>query len=389
MPGFEVIGDEEKQALNELFERNGILYRYGFDALRKNVFKTDEFEKMFAETVGSKYAQAVTSGSAALLVALKGLGIGPGDEVITQSHTFVATVEAIIETGATPVITEIDDTLNMDIQDLKQKITDKTKCIIPVHMMGSAANMDEIMAIAKEKGIAVLEDACQAIGGTYKGKMLGSIGTLGAYSFDYGKTITSGEGGMVVTNDETIFKRAGAYSDHGHDHDPTVGRADDTRLHGAGFNYRMCDLQAAVGIAQLKKLEDILVKVRANKKKFKERLKDVPGITFRKHVDEQGEVGDSLIFYAKDEAAAKIFVKKIQEAGLGTKNLPDALKWHYAATWDHMLKGSGYENLGSKWPKSNDLLYRAIALPVMINMADELIERYAKAVEEGAKAAGE
>lgn len=385
MPGFEVIGEEEKQALNELFDRKGILYRYGFDALRKNVFKTLEFEQAFAKKVGSKHAQAVTSGSAALLVALKGLGIKKGDEVITQSHTFVATVEAIIEAGATPVITEIDETLNMDVQDLKKKITKKTKCIIPVHMMGSAANMDEIMRLANEHGCMVLEDACQAIGGTYKGKMLGSIGHAGAFSFDYGKTITSGEGGMVVTNDDAIFTRASAYADHGHDHDPTVGRADDTRKHGAGFNYRMCELQSAVGLAQLNKLDSILMKVHENNNKLKQRLKNVPGITFRKHLDQRGSVGDSLVIYAESESAAMKIVDSLKQAKLGTKNLPDALKWHFAGTWDHMLKGPKYKNIGSKWPKSNEILNRSIALPISIGMTDEAIENYAKAVEKGAK----
>ncbi len=163
MPGFEIFGDEEKQQVLEVLD-SGVLFRYEFHEQRKGVFKVREFEEKFAAYCNSSYGQAVTSGSAALKVALMGLGVGPGDEVITQGFTFVATWEAILEVGAIPVFTEIDDTLNMDPADLKKKITDKTKCIIPVHMMGAPARIEEIVAIAREKNIPVLEDTAQAAG---------------------------------------------------------------------------------------------------------------------------------------------------------------------------------------------------------------------------------
>ena len=165
MPGFELIGKEERDAVNEVFDRGGVLYRYGWDERRQYIYRVDDFEKAFANKFGVKYALGVCSGTAALKAALKALDVKPGDEVITQSHTFIATVEAIIEVGAKPVITEINKTLNMDPEDLRDKITEKTKVIIPVHMSGVAAQMKEILAIANEYNISVREDNAQSCGG--------------------------------------------------------------------------------------------------------------------------------------------------------------------------------------------------------------------------------
>jgi 8-amino-3,8-dideoxy-alpha-D-manno-octulosonate transaminase len=203
MPGFEVFGDKEKQEIMDVLE-TGVLFRYEFSEQRKGIYKVRTFEENFAKYNGAGFAQAVTSGTVALKVALAVLGIGPGDEVITQGFTFVATWEAIFDVGATPVFTEIDTTLNMDPADLEKKISDRTKAIIPVHMLGSGARIDEIMAIADKHNIPVIEDTAQAVGGTWRGKHLGTFGKCGAFSFDAVKTMTTGEGGMVITDDEKI-----------------------------------------------------------------------------------------------------------------------------------------------------------------------------------------
>ncbi|MGH3050041.1 MAG: DegT/DnrJ/EryC1/StrS family aminotransferase, partial [Gaiellaceae bacterium] len=195
MPGYELIGDEERDALVRWFEEsNGVMFAHGFDARRNGVYKVREFEAAVAERFGVPHAQAVSSGSTAVLVALRALGIGHGDEVITQSFTFVATVEAIIEAGATPVIAEIDDSLNLDPQRLEQFVTPRTKAIVPVHMAGAPADLDPILAFARERGIAVIEDVAQAVGGSYHGRPLGTIGDAGTLSFDFAKNITTGEG---------------------------------------------------------------------------------------------------------------------------------------------------------------------------------------------------
>ncbi|MDO8742951.1 MAG: DegT/DnrJ/EryC1/StrS family aminotransferase [Candidatus Azambacteria bacterium] len=367
MPGFELIGKEEKEAVDEIFDKGGVLFRYGLDAKRENIFRVDNFEKEISQKLHIKYCHAVSSGTAALKLGLFALGVKPGDEVITQSHTFVATVEAILELGAIPIITQVDKSLNMDPEDLEKKITGKTKVIIPVHMAGVSAKMDEIMAIAQKYNIAVFEDAAQAIGATYKGKYLGTIGKAGIYSLDIGKAITTGEGGLLVTNDEELYLKARQYSDHGHEYNSALPRGEDTRTFW-GFNYKITEIQGALGLAQLKKLDYVLEKQRENKKKIKDGITGLRGIEFRELPDKEGDAGDTLIFFLENEAQASQFAKLLKAEGLGTKNLPDAINWHFAGTWSHIFQDS------SLWRKSEELLRRAIALPIMVKTDDEKIQ---------------
>ena len=217
MPGFEIFGEEEKKEIMDVLA-TGVLFRYEFMDQRKGVFKVREFEQKFAEYCGAGHAQAVTSGTSALKVALSAMGIGPGDEVITQGFTFVATWEAILEVGAVPVFTEVDATLNMDPVDLEKKITPATKCIVPVHMLGGQANIVEILGIGSRHNIPVLEDTAQAAGARIRGKHLGTFGKCGTFSFDSVKTLTTGEGGMIITDDLDLWRSMSEYHDHGHDH---------------------------------------------------------------------------------------------------------------------------------------------------------------------------
>ena len=384
MPGFELIGKEEKEAVDEIFDKGGVLYRYGLDEKRQYIYRVDDFEKEIAKKVGAKYCHCVCNGTAALKIALFALGVKPGDEVITQSFTFIATVEAILELGAKPVSTEIDKSLNMDPVDLEKKITDKTKVIIPVHMAGVSAKMDEIMEMAKKHNIAVLEDSAQALGGTYNGKSLGTIGEGGIYSLDIGKVITTGEGGVLVTDNEEIYLRAREYSDHGHEQNPNVPRGEDTRSYW-GFNYKMTELQGAVGLAQLKKLDYILEKQRRHKKQIKEGIKDIKNIGFREIPDPEGDAGDTLIFFVETKEKANKFTKLLSDEGLGTKNLPDAINWQFAGTWDHIF--SQYDEYNGKdlnnvWEKSNNLLRRSIAIPIFVNMEESQINKIINAINE-------
>lgn len=384
MPGYELIGNEEKQAVCDVFEKyGGILSRRGNVAKRSNSFKVLEFEKGVAARLGAKYAHAVTSGTAALKAGLIALDIKPGDEVITQSFTFVATVEAIVEVGAIPVITEIDKTLNMDPDDLERRISSKTKAIMPVHMYGSSARMDRIMDIARKHKLLVLEDTAQGFGATFKGKSLGTIGDAGALSFDFGKTITTGEGGMVITSDEDLYKRTDEYSDHGHENNPNFSRGEDTcRL--IGFNYRMMELQGALGVVQLKKFDEALKRQRQNKKAIIEGISGIKEIELREFADKDGETGDSLIFFLKNEEKAKKFVKLLTEKGLSTKNLPDAYKWHFAGFWRQIFSGFDGSRTGytEGWKKSAALLSRAVSMPINIKMPDNLINNYVDSIKE-------
>lgn len=388
MPGFELIGKEEKQAVLDVFDKyGGVLFKHGFDAKRNGSFKVPEFEKAFAKYIGAGHAQAVTSGTAALKVALKGIGIKPGNEVITQAFTFVATVEAIIECGATPILTDINETLNMDPDDLKSKITKKTKAVIPVHMYGAAAQMDEIMAIAKKNSLLVVEDVAQAVGGTYKKKKLGSIGDAGTFSFDFGKALTTGEGGMVTSNSKDIYLKAREYADHGHENNPNFPRGEDTRR-TSGFNYRMMELQAAIGLVQLGKLDYAIAKQRENKKKIVDGISGTGKFKFRTFADKEGETADTLVLIFATVDDAKIFVSGIRERGLGTKNLPDAFNWHFAGTWGHIFSSvEGYRSgsWNTNWRKSEGLLRRTVALPVNIIMSDEQINKNIDVIREVCK----
>ena len=251
-------------------------------------------------------------------MALAALGIGAGDEVITQSFTFVATVEAIIESGATPIITEIDDTLNMDPEDLRQKITPRTKAVIAVHMLGTPARMEPILAIAKEHGLAVIEDTAWGCGGDLQGKILGTIGDIGTFSFDFAKTMTTGEGGMVVTRDRAIYEKAAAYHDHGHENNPSLPRWEDSRR-GSGFNYRMNELQGAVGLAQLKKLDRVVAAQRQNCGKILRAIQGLPGIQLRGEPADAHGTADALVFFVASNAVARACREALLKEGIGTK----------------------------------------------------------------------
>jgi 8-amino-3,8-dideoxy-alpha-D-manno-octulosonate transaminase len=280
MPGYELIGPEELAEITDIFANGGVLFRHGFDNLRNGTFKVQSFEQAFAQRIGVPRALAVSSGTAALRVALAALGISRGDEVITQSFTFVATVEAIIESGATPVCTEVDETLNMDPADLVRRITPRTRAVVVVHMLGTPARLDEISRICADRGVPLVEDTAWGCGGRLRGRSLGTWGAVGTFSFDAAKTVTTGEGGMVVCADPATHERAAAWHDHGHENNPALPRWEDSRS-SSGFNYRMSELQGAVGLAQLRKLDTVIAEQRRVKDALWSAIGDLPGIAPR------------------------------------------------------------------------------------------------------------
>ena len=359
MPGFELINNLEKKAVNKIFSEGAVFFAHGFNKLRKR-FHVREFETISKKKMRSKFSLAVTSGTSATLIALKALGVKPGDEVITQSFNFIATVEAIIECGAKPVIVNIDDTLNMCPRDLKKAITKKTKAIVPVHMLGVSARMKEILKIAKDKKIPVLEDNCESMGAKYKKKYLGCVGDVGVVSYDYGKTITTGEGGMIFTNNKKIFKYCREYHDHGHELNPKYPRGMDTKSI-TGFNYRMTELQAAIGKVQIKKLDYI---IKENKKRYENifnKIKD-SSLEFRQIPNNTDQIFDTLIFKCSNKSKRKKIIKLLNKKGFGTKNLPDAIKWHCAYYWDHALTSKQIKKL----KKTKNLLETSIAIPIWL-----------------------
>ncbi len=382
MGGAELIGKEEQEAVAEVIGR-GVLFRYGFNEKRKNIFRVLDFESRFTKYMGCSYALGVSSGSAALRVALAALGIKRGDEVITQCFTFVATIESILEAGGVPILTEVDQSLNMDPLDLQAKITDKTKAIIPVHMLGVPARMDEIMAVAGKRNIPVLEDSCQACGTGYRGRKTGTIGAMGTYSFDYVKTLTTGEGGMVVTNDKRLYDLATFYHDHGHEHNPELPRGEDSH-NMTGFNFRMNEVQGALGIVQLNRLDFVLAAQRKHKDEIKKAIAKLQGIEFRDLPDPAGDGGDTLAFFLPNAGKAAAFNDSLAKEKIETKILPSAMNWHFVGEWNHIIRFCPPYRTDA-WPKSQALLKRAIALPISVNMSEDQVRRVIGAVERAAR----
>lgn len=371
MPGFEVFGEEEKKQVLEVFD-TGVLFRYEFDQQRKGVYKVKQFEQAFAEYTGAGYAQAVTSGTAALKVALAALGVGAGDEVITQGFTFVATWEAILDLGAIPVFTEIDTTLNMDPADLESKITEKTKAIIPVHMLGAQARITEIIEIADRHSIPVLEDTAQAAGGRIDGKHLGTFGSVGTFSFDSVKTMTTGEGGMCITNSEELWRNMSEYHDHGHDHVANAfGRGGEGRRF-IGFNYRMMELQGAIGLAQLAKLDQMIMQQKKTKNRLKEAAAAIPGVRFRHLVDEKGDSATFFAFILPDKDKAKAVNAVLRKNGAGAINFGENT-WHFYPSWEHLADGKTLAVNG--WPFSLQGKRRVVYDPRILPQSAELMNR--------------
>jgi 8-amino-3,8-dideoxy-alpha-D-manno-octulosonate transaminase len=334
MPGFELFGAEERKEVNDVLE-TGVLMRYGFDGPRKGIWKAKEMEAAVCNTFGCSHAMLLSSGTAALTTVMAAFGIGYGDEVIMPSFTFVASFEAVLSVGAIPVMVDVDDTLTLSPEAVRGAITIKTKCIMPVHMCGSMADLDALKKICDEHNLILLEDACQSIGGTYKGKMLGTIGHAGTFSFDFVKTITCAEGGVVMTNDKDVYEKCDGYTDHGHDHKGADRGAD---LHPfIGYNFRISELNAAVGVAQIKKLDNFLAIQRRNQAQLKAIFEQVPEISFRRVPDPAGDSCTFLSWFLPTESITRAVVAEMKAQGILAGNFYwFDNNWHYIRKWDHL-----------------------------------------------------
>ena len=389
MPGFEIFGDEEKKEVADVLE-TGVLFRYGFEGVRNGHFKALEFEKKLCEITGARYSHLCSSGTAALCTALTACGIGAGDEVIVPGFTFVATFEAIILVGAIPVFSEIDESLCLNPDRLEDVITSKTRAVVPVHMCGAMARIDEIKIVCDKKGLILLEDACQSLGASYQGKALGTFGLSGCFSFDAVKTVTCGEGGGIITDNKDVYKKADQFADHGHDHlgGPDRG-ADDHPI--IGTNYRISELNAAVGLAQLNKLDQILSIQRKNKLAIKDAMADLPEISFRYIPDAKGDSATFLSFFLPTEERARQIAKNLADNKVGCPYWYDN-NWHYYKKWLHLkeMKRSArlaveladnlpdYKNIVLE--ESDDIMKRTISMQIMLAWTKEDIEKRIQAI---------
>ncbi len=345
MPGFELFGDNERKEVQDVLS-TGVLMRYGFDGMRQGHWKARELEHALAQRMQASHAQLLSSGTAALTVAMASAGVGAGDEVILPTFTFVASFEAVLALGAIPVLVDIDDTLTLDPRAVENAITDKTRVVMPVHMCGSMADLQALRSICDKYQLLLVEDACQAIGGTYQGKPLGSYGDLGCFSFDYVKTITCGEGGALITNNETYYRNADHYSDHGHDH---VGNDRGAESHPfLGYNYRISEMNAAVGIAQLARLDDFLAIQEKHYSIMRNALESIPGISFRRVPEGGVENYSFLNFYLPNEQAAREAHAALGPAGVDACFYWYDNNWHYHRKWDHLKQLKSLGNLNSE-----------------------------------------
>lgn len=311
--GTQYYDDKERAELMEVLETRRPFRWYGTGSTPP--LKVLTFEREFARRMGTKYALAVTSGTAALQAAVAALEIGPGDEVILPAWTWHSCCSAVVLAGALPVFAEIDESFNIDPTDIEHRITPATKLIMAVHLQGNPADLDRILPIARRRGIRVLEDCSQSVGGSYKGKPLGSMGDVGIYSFQLNKSITAGEGGAVATNDPVLFERAARFHDVGSlrgPHQTTVGRPCLDPF--VGCNFRLNEFSGGVLLSQLRKLDQIVTSLRANAHRVYEGVRDLPGIRFRKLPDPAGElgVGVFLEFASKEKRDEFIAAMKAQ-----------------------------------------------------------------------------
>lgn len=353
-----IISDEEIEAVTEVL-KSGMLAQGP---------KVDEFEKKFAEYSEAKYGIATSSGTTALHTALVAAGVERGDEVITTPFTFAATSNSILYSDATPVYADINPkTFNLNPEKIEEKITDKTKAIVPVHLYGQPADMDPILEIAEKHDLKVIEDAAQAHGSTYKGKKIGSIGDLGCFSFYPTKNMTTGEGGMVTTNDDDLAEKSAMIRAHGESK-----RYEQSLL---GYNYRMTDIAASIGIVQLKSIDKFNEKRNENAKYLSEGLSDVEGITTPcvdsnvTHVFHQ-----YTIRVSKDRNEFKQFLTD-NEIGTGV---------HYPIV---LYKQPYYQNLGitGNCPEAELAANQVISLPVHPSLTTEELDTIIETVKKGSE----
>ncbi len=396
MPGTELFGSEERKEINDVLE-TGILFRYNHDQQRNGIWKARDFEAEVKKITGAKYAHAVSNGSAAIAIAMAASGIGAGDEVIVPPFTYIASVEAVLFIGAIPVFAEIDETLCLSAEGIRKAITPKTKGICLVHMCGTMADMDAILAVAKEHNLVLVEDAGQAFGASYKGTAVGLFGKAGSFSFDFFKIATAGEGGVIITNNEAVYKLADSYSDHGHDH---IGNNRGMEQHPVlGFNYRISELHAAVGVAQTRKVPHIREVNRKYKKMLTDILSQTEGISFSTLVDPSGDSATFLNILMPDAEIAKQTVDELNRAGIGGFNYWYLNMYHFINQWDHLKNMKTVSRLPAEafgisqdynnmhLPKSQEVIGRLISFVIRCTWTEEDVKSLANDIAACAKKA--
>ena len=405
-PGSFFIGAEEiEEALKVLNARSPFRF-YGPDLQRC----VERLEAAYCKRLNRKYAIAVNSGTAALSLALAALGVGPGDEVLVPGYMWISCISAIVRSGAIPRLVDVDDTFCMDPADLEKKIGPHTRGVLLVHMSGAMGAADKIAAICAKHKIFLLEDCAQANGAMLNGRPAGSFAQMAIFSFQLNKNITAGEGGLVVCDDESLYRRSWAVHDLGY------SRNADGRLEFSDPNYQMwgqgsryAELLGAVMLAQLGKLEKITSAMRSRKYALKKRLSAIPGLTFRRILDPEGDTGAFLLMIWKDRQTCLRAVEQSRKAGVHTG--PSGLNNIAMTDWGlhiyfnnaSLVRKSPLNNAGRPWsdplnefakgyeygkgtlPALDALVDRSSLLAIAPVLTDDAIERIAQAFEKAAK----
>jgi dTDP-4-amino-4,6-dideoxygalactose transaminase len=350
-PGAYLFGDEERKEVMDVLE-SGYLSRYGKEDDPRFKQKVVTLEREFAKKIGVRHALATNGGTSSLMAALVALGVSRGDEVIVPGYTFVASISAIIAVGGTPILAEVDESLTIDPADIERKITKRTKAIVPVHMLGNPSDMDGIMKVARAAKVPVLEDACQSLGASYKGKMTGAIGAIGAFSLNINKTITTGDAGMVTTDDDELYERAFGYHDQGHKPLRTGLEIGTRSL--VGINLRINELTGAVGLAQLRKMDMIVSLLREKKRRFKGAIMagNIRTMGFRT-INDPGEIATMLTLLFADEATTRKVATALQ-----TKTVADS-GWH---VYNHMEQILSWQDENGRKPSTQHMLKQTDAI---------------------------
>jgi 8-amino-3,8-dideoxy-alpha-D-manno-octulosonate transaminase len=389
MPGTELFGAEEKKEIMDVLE-TGILFRYNFDQQRNGHWKARTFEQELAAYHGVRYAHLTSSGTTADNLALAACGIGAGDEVIVPTFTFIAPVEAVLHAGAIPVFADIDETLCLSAETIAAAITPRTKAVIVVHMCGAMAQIDKISEVCKKHNLILIEDTAQALGASFKGKMLGTFGRIAIYSFDFFKIVSAGEGGAIITDDPDLYNTASEHADHGHTHVGTNRGAEPHNI--IGTNYRISELHAAMGLAQFRKLPYILERQRTNKKSLENLMAQWPQVTLRTIPDKDGDSATFLDFFLPDETITRKVLKAFDKHGVGYAYWYDN-NYHYFKNWNHVkeLKTAAklaislfeppQDYAALQIPASDKIMSRLISLQIRITWTEEELKALKEKIE--------
>lgn len=396
--GWYSIGNEELEIVTELIKEPQKLWRY-----RKDSY-SGRFESLACELTKAKYALFVNSGTSALACCLSGLGVGPGDEVIVSAYTYIATASACIEVGAVPVVCEIDNSLGLSPEDLENRITKHTKAVIVTHMQGVPARLKEIRAITKRRGLFLIEDCCQAVGARYEGQHCGVNSDAFAWSLNYYKNITCGEGGVFFTSSKDVFTKGYLQSDPagamwGNDFD------DGSVLCFTRSGYRASELCGGVAYAQIQKLEGILVKTRALKKELLESLSgEFKHFTLQHIDDKEGDCGISFTMIANSKKECELLTQSLNKEGLsvGSAYSPDGFPDRHIFTfWEGIINKKGATDKNYPWgdpsykgdvrytkescPQTLDILSRSLRISIHLGMTPQNMREFGEAINKADK----